>query len=136
MGGTYSYTVTAVKSGQSESDQSSSASAVAVACAEGNGFTTQCLAFQEGATSKILVNKAMSWIMNIDPIVSVSQTEWSGTNIPAGTITTGTSTLTKLYTTIGPKTIYATTTGTISGDTYTATCSTTVRLSKGVSEEI
>jgi hypothetical protein len=65
----------------------------------------------------------MSWVGKLST-TSISSTVWSGTNIPQ---TTGGLTLTKIYTTIGTKTINAVTTY----GKNIATCSGTVKVISG-----
>ncbi len=79
----------------------------------------------------------MTWSVVLGQGISASSTVWSGTDLPFGGISTiGSASLSKIYTTVGTKTINATTTGTLNGSLYTTTCSSTVKLDQGTNKEI
>lgn len=103
-------------------------------------ITGACLPSQDSSTN-VYVNKPMTWTMNL-PGYSLSDiaspvTVWTGTDISQ---TLSGNTLTKIYTTIGGKTLSASLTGSlVSNDAvFKATCtaSTTVRAGAGTVEEI
>ncbi len=137
----YSYTIQEYDAGAASTSPMSAASSFTYSsCPKAQQpitSSTDCSASQAGSPI-IYVNKAMTWTMeNLDPKFIVSSTIWSGTDLPSAGITTNGTSLSKIYTTVGSKTINATTTGTIDGSsTYTATCSTTVKLKQGIIQEI
>ena len=84
---------------------------------------------------EVYVNKQATWTLVPQQSNSPS-TIWSGTNISPTTVS-GLN-FSNIYTTVGPKTIYATTTDTIGGVQYQTTCfaTTTAILDNGVVKEI
>jgi len=85
---------------------------------------------------KIYVNRSAIWTMRNSLGVPSADTKWSGTNI-TGTLSG--NPLSKIYTTVGPKTITASTTITrADGTKFTSYCraTTTVRLDTGTGGEI
>ena len=81
----------------------------------------------------------MIWSISVDPNLTYSTTTWAGTDIPSVTIKdpSGTS-FSKIYTTVGTKTVYATTTGLLGPNPYITACqsTTTVIMDKGSVIEI
>ncbi len=142
----YTYYVTAVEDSVAESNPSGTVSATIPAYCNQPPATsgaTSCSASQVNSTNPtgtpggiIYVNQQMTWTMNnIDPSTVIG-TIWSGTGLPLSGINTSGISLSNIYTTVGPKTINATTTYGTNGSIYTATCSTTVRLAPGTNQEI
>jgi hypothetical protein len=129
-GNTYYYRIKSCNESNGCSDYSSSTSAVVIS--DCNDITNQivtststCSATQGGLpTNKVYVNNQMQWEMGED-VPNEANTEWSGTNI--NSTTTGTPTLNKIYTTVGLKKIFATSTW----DSNVATCSATTSVILG-----
>jgi hypothetical protein len=95
--------------------------------------TSTCLATQgTPPTDKVYLNKQMQWniVGNSIPIQSNATTTWSGTSI-TGTISKMGSIYNKIYTTVGLKTIHATSTWTQGNINYTASCSTSTNVMLG-----
>jgi hypothetical protein len=95
-----------------------------------------CTPSQLGGDNNIYVNRNTLWKVSPYPEGEIIERKWGGTNISGEQ--TGTE-FNKIYTTIGPKIIYATTTGKfLDGSSFTSVCTatTTVKLDSGTSGEI
>ncbi len=99
---------------------------------------SKCIAFQSGSNQtagNLFINTPMAWV--VPTTHSIISTKWGGTNI---TTYPNSTTFNKTYTTIGKKTINATSTDPDAGGAtgYTSICSNTVILSAptGTSTEI
>ena len=100
---------------------------------------SQCIPSQTGSVGgNIYVNKKMTWSVSLDDNGSlIDNTVWSGTNVTSAK--TYSTTLDKIYTTVGTKTINATTTGTSTeGYPFITHCSSSVpiKLERGSTENI
>ena len=87
---------------------------------------------EQNSSSKIYINKQMTWNVvpdDVDVDLPSASTTWSGTNV-SETERVGVS-LDKIYTTVGLKTINATTTWKTGSTNYITTCSTSTNVMLG-----
>ncbi|MBU6370663.1 MAG: SMP-30/gluconolactonase/LRE family protein [Patescibacteria group bacterium] len=146
--GTYAYAVDACNGAGNCSTQVSlgSVSYVPAACqppAPQTQGTTCSLSVSPLATSsspsRIFVNRQVTWtvVPNATGTITSAIIDWSGTDIPTQRFFQ-LSPYAKIYTTIGPKIINASSTVTAGGTIYTANCtaSTTSILDQGTNQEI
>ncbi len=142
----HSYYVIANNAILGDSIPSNTLSAIASLCTTpevvSNATCTLLQAGNASGDTNIYVNRTTTLratLSTTDVEIPSLITKWTGTNIPTGGITLSGLEYNKIYTTIGPKTINAETSGTLlSGETFTSSCSTTtiVKLDPGTGGEI
>jgi hypothetical protein len=104
----------------------------------GNTINTgACTPNQTGAPAgKVFVDRQMTWTLPLPSGTTTTNTTWTGNNIQYGSPTNQNSNVMyNIYTTVGPKTIYATTTAS-DKNSYNCTASTTVILATSTNQEI
>ena len=137
--GTHQYYVTAVQDNVAESGPSNSVSANVPVCTAPTQSSGTCVVSQTNGPStlgKVYLNKQVVWSINPTNLDPGFTTVWSGdnTNWKGQTSPQSGNTINNIYTTIGPKYIYATSTD--GKNTASCTATTTVILGPGSTKEI
>jgi len=136
---TYSYEIKAEANGLQSSTSSPGAVSYSPSLCALPPVVTSCSVSQTNGPSgnQVYANKQMTWTLNTS--LTPASTTWTGTNTTwSGTKTilgSNSNTVTNIYTTVGPKLIYATTSDAV-GSIASCVASTTVILDQGTNQEI